>query len=848
MRADNAQHQFSQALAEGDLDSIVNLLQDNVLDIDSADVNHDLETPLMRLCHADAVNHSQMAAVLEIAQSKSPNMDKQDAVGRTLAMHACISQNQPVVTFLTSQLYDVMLADRTGNNVMHYAATGGNEAIVKQLLTHPDMARALQVLNYHGYSPIDLARQKKCQAVVRILAAFMRPPPARNVQSQDQMSFKQNGQNTDSHGLTTRQDSMAGSGVASSVPYSRLQHEQFSHCQDTQHDVPRQVPESLLAGNGETNRTELRRVGAIYSLNQSVDGNAPNGDSTNLSDTKHSGDKENALPTPAIFLSRTNLAQPSRSIDTNRNLLTTDYAFGQVRQTSMATELTPPTKPTHSLTPYNGVREELYFQPIHPSPMVIPIVSPRRLNPVVSQGRPALSLDWLSPSIESVTREQDSLTRAMTNHLQSETSGQENDRHGPDNQSSNVLTSQTRGTLQQNGLNDTNTGVDLSPPISLDRRSQPLNAQKMPWLSQPARLRVTTHNSPNSPRKLVHDTNIRNNYAEHSRTNPSHNATVPELKPQRIQEICAGSNNSRDVDSKPVAAVRPAVNFHSSLSRSPRHRHLLEKRHASHDGVSSSRTAATGARDIEDVDATEFEEELSLETPRDGSSFSSGRKNQNGAQDKREPHLRQRSPSISLPDLRDMTGCLVLSPDIPTEAFAMNKSPRKTLAEVDPSYSNKAEEPKSNENKSVSLDTSQNVRKHDTIDETTSRDKNEHAFSNVRTQIRRAIENKKIMFKGDNRQNKIATETVKNKAKTDNTRGRKKTVSFESAAGVTSYDDDFDEQDDKAQMDGDSDSVDEYSFDGDSSDDGKVEKNDANQDLPMDRSLPCIQVPRYSLK
>ena len=86
----------------------------------------------------------------DVAGSKHPNLDKQDAVGRTLAMHACISQNQPIISFLATQPFDVTLKDRTGNNVMHYAAGGGNEAIVASLLEHPEMPRALQVLNFHG--------------------------------------------------------------------------------------------------------------------------------------------------------------------------------------------------------------------------------------------------------------------------------------------------------------------------------------------------------------------------------------------------------------------------------------------------------------------------------------------------------------------------------------------------------------------------------------------------------------------------------------------------------------------------------------------------------------------------
>ena len=65
-------------------------------------------------------------------------------------MHACISHRQPIIDFLSRQCYDVMLADRTGNNVMHYAAGGGNDFLVESLLGFPGIGRALCVLNFHG--------------------------------------------------------------------------------------------------------------------------------------------------------------------------------------------------------------------------------------------------------------------------------------------------------------------------------------------------------------------------------------------------------------------------------------------------------------------------------------------------------------------------------------------------------------------------------------------------------------------------------------------------------------------------------------------------------------------------
>ena len=86
----------------------------------------------------------------ECVRQKPATLDLQDAIGRSLAMHAAISQNVAVINFLAGQTFDITLIDRTGNSVMHYAACSGNDVIIKKLLDIPGVIVPLQKLNYHG--------------------------------------------------------------------------------------------------------------------------------------------------------------------------------------------------------------------------------------------------------------------------------------------------------------------------------------------------------------------------------------------------------------------------------------------------------------------------------------------------------------------------------------------------------------------------------------------------------------------------------------------------------------------------------------------------------------------------
>ena len=64
MKADDVQQRFAEALSQCDVTTIIDLVREDVLDLNSTDVTHDLETPLMRLCHAEGVDDSQLMTIL----------------------------------------------------------------------------------------------------------------------------------------------------------------------------------------------------------------------------------------------------------------------------------------------------------------------------------------------------------------------------------------------------------------------------------------------------------------------------------------------------------------------------------------------------------------------------------------------------------------------------------------------------------------------------------------------------------------------------------------------------------------------------------------------------------------
>ena len=79
------QQLLDKAIARADIIEILRLLDDANLDLDRRDVGHDLQTPLMRMCHMRASSDS-LDAVLEKLETCAWNPNVQDATGRTLLL------------------------------------------------------------------------------------------------------------------------------------------------------------------------------------------------------------------------------------------------------------------------------------------------------------------------------------------------------------------------------------------------------------------------------------------------------------------------------------------------------------------------------------------------------------------------------------------------------------------------------------------------------------------------------------------------------------------------------------------------------------------------------------------
>ncbi|RUS86965.1 hypothetical protein EGW08_005290 [Elysia chlorotica] len=218
---DDPQTMLEQAIREGQTSQIVNLIGQPRVSLNHREVTHDLQTPLMRLCHAslqplqvaephqgspndnlvaaeDGPGHRPLTAAAEAALDTSAeatrkvldtvdacyftvdggdetlDLDRKDALDRTLAMHACVSQNAAVLGWALARGCSLLVADRRGRNVLHYAACSGSDTIVDLALRHADALQALQTLDFQGYSPLDTARQSRQTSAVKRLGAVLR--------------------------------------------------------------------------------------------------------------------------------------------------------------------------------------------------------------------------------------------------------------------------------------------------------------------------------------------------------------------------------------------------------------------------------------------------------------------------------------------------------------------------------------------------------------------------------------------------------------------------------------------------------------------------------------------------
>lgn len=141
---------FKDAIEEKNLDGILNAVGHDEMNLNFRDVTHDMETPLMQLCHSSLNDAFIETSLLGTITEKTCDVNLQDALGRTLAMHACIALRTSIVDYVMTRDHDVTICDRTGRNVYHYGACSGNERIIELLLKHPKAKSALRVLDYKG--------------------------------------------------------------------------------------------------------------------------------------------------------------------------------------------------------------------------------------------------------------------------------------------------------------------------------------------------------------------------------------------------------------------------------------------------------------------------------------------------------------------------------------------------------------------------------------------------------------------------------------------------------------------------------------------------------------------------
>ncbi|GFS00990.1 ankyrin-2 [Elysia marginata] len=217
------QEMLEKAIRDGLGWQVVKLISHPEVSLNYRQVTNDLQTPLMRLCHAklellpaaglqtdcrnDDLNREQCSvpehSFTSLAEDTTPasssdiatqkvlrevdrcrleengrcervNLEMHDALNRTLAMHACVSHNVAILRWTLARGCSILAADREGRNVLHYAACSGSDDIVDLAVNHVEALNALQTLDYQGYSPLDLARQRRHTGAVKKLVAALR--------------------------------------------------------------------------------------------------------------------------------------------------------------------------------------------------------------------------------------------------------------------------------------------------------------------------------------------------------------------------------------------------------------------------------------------------------------------------------------------------------------------------------------------------------------------------------------------------------------------------------------------------------------------------------------------------
>lgn len=137
------------AITDSDVTAILSLVDDERINLDKRDVTHDLQTPLMRMCHMD-VERESMERVWSKAEDCVWNPDVHDVTGRTLVMHACIADKVDAVRAALKRGCDISLVDRDGNSAIIFAIRNKSADLLGLLLEHRECSPLLIKANHAG--------------------------------------------------------------------------------------------------------------------------------------------------------------------------------------------------------------------------------------------------------------------------------------------------------------------------------------------------------------------------------------------------------------------------------------------------------------------------------------------------------------------------------------------------------------------------------------------------------------------------------------------------------------------------------------------------------------------------
>ncbi|XP_067654086.1 ankyrin repeat domain-containing protein 34C-like [Haliotis asinina] len=165
------------SILTGNIDELLNVIEDEDFDPDERDRIHDLQTFVMKVCHMD-IDNEESLTILESLDAKNPDYQAQDVRGRTALMHACIARKSHIVQFVTSRCSDITQRDNDGNTVLVYAIQSGDCEIIEYILdccltTH----ELLSAKNNTGLTAMNVAEKRGDRDIIKILEDRMPTHP-----------------------------------------------------------------------------------------------------------------------------------------------------------------------------------------------------------------------------------------------------------------------------------------------------------------------------------------------------------------------------------------------------------------------------------------------------------------------------------------------------------------------------------------------------------------------------------------------------------------------------------------------------------------------------------------------